>query len=216
MSTHESADAAPVDSRITENAAEPRNAATGKKVVRRVVLVGLLAVAVLTAINGSYVFLVLAGVVVILFGTAIGFAFLISRRRSGSGGLLWTGLVSFDENDFDDTNRFPDIHRSRRSSTGRQGLTGGRMRIKKSGVYWDAGSVLTPGGQLHGSVIIPWPSVESVDVSDIPYKSDVLGGAIRIYFAGGDQHLYGEFLGSRKGLMHGLLRSPLGSNEQVK
>ena len=216
MTTHESEDAAAARGRITENGAEPRDARTGKRAARRIVLVVLLAVAILTAISGSYLLLVLTGLIIVLFGTATGFAFLISRRRDGSGGLLWTGLVSFDENDFGDTERFPDLRRSRGRSAGRKGLTGGRLRVKKSGVYWEAGSILTPGGQLHGSFIIPWPTIASVDVSDIPNNFNALGGAIRFYFSGEDQHIYGEYLGSRMGLMHGLLQSPLGSNEQVK
>jgi len=210
MSIHGSAAAAHSGSRITEDAAEPRTLASGKKVMRRVVLVGLLTIGILSGINGGYALPVLAGVVVVLLGPATGFAFFISRRRSGSDGLLWTGLVSFDENDFGDTARFPDVFRKRTRHVGREALTGGRLRIKKGGVFWDAGSFLTPGGQLHGSFIIPWPTIEHIDVSDIPYHRKGFGGAIRIYFTSGDQHLYGEFFGSRKGLMYGLLQSPVG------
>ena len=173
-------------------------------------MAGLLAATSLTATRGNYAFLILVGVIVALLGTVAGLAFLNSRIRSGPEDIFWTGLVSFDEDDFGETARFPNLYRSRKQSAGRQGLTGGRLRIEKGGIYWKAGSLLTPGGQIHGSFIIPWPTVKSVDVSDIPYKSKVLGGAIRVYFTSGDQHLYGELLGSRKGLMHGLLQSPLG------
>ena len=109
----------------------------------------------LTAINGSYVVLILAGAIVVLFGMVAGMAFLISRSRSGSGELLWTGFVSFDEDNFGDTGRFPDLYRSRKRSAGRQGLTGGRLRIKKSGIYWKTGSVLTPGGKSMGRSSFP-------------------------------------------------------------
>jgi hypothetical protein len=189
---------------------------SGKMTIRRVALLVLLALLILPAVNGRYLLPVIAAVLILLLGTATGFAFFISRRRSGANGLFWTGLVSFDENDFGDDARFPDVFRTSKRSVGRQGLTGGRLRMKKSGVFWQAGSILTPGGQLHGSFIIPWPTIDHVDVSDIPNKSDSLGGAIRIYFARGEAHIYGEFLGSRKGLMQGLLNSPLGPKRQIR
>jgi hypothetical protein len=204
---------------ITEHSNAPGDVSAFRKQLRLLVAVGLLALAILLAMSGSYALLVVFGVLLVVFGLVVVRAFSLSRPRDGSSGLYWKGLVSFNEEAFPitaggeafrDESKFPDILRIEKRSVGRQGLTGGHLRLKRDGIHWKAGSILTPGGQLHGEFFLPWSAVRSVDVSDIPYKSESLGAALRIYFPGSDDDLYGELLGSRKGLLHGLRMSPLG------
>ena len=123
---------------------------------------------------------------------------------------FWTGRVSFDEDSFEDKSRFPDITRTIKLNLGRKGLTGGRLRIESGGIHWNAGSLLTPHGQLHGSFLLPWKIIEGVEANRMPHRLPV-GGSLLISLAG-SQHLYGEFLGSRRRLLEAIKRSPLGSD----
>jgi hypothetical protein len=121
---------------------------------------------------------------------------------------LWSGLVSFDENDLADKSRFPHIRRGTYKSPGKvKGLTGGRLRLLSEGMHWKAGSILTPGGQLHGSFQLPWAVVIGIDIDDIPFNANFLGGSVLVHLQGGP-HVYGEFLGSRKQLQHAIDMSP--------
>ena len=138
-------------------------------------------------------------------------SYFTSRARHGENGLLWRGHIAFDEDDFDDRVLFPSITRTPRPGLGRQGLSGGMLELRTDGMHWRAGSLLTPGCELSGSFFLPWTKIVSVDIGDIPMKVRFLGGAITIYVDGDSEELYGEFLGSRKGLLHALLRSPLGA-----
>jgi hypothetical protein len=123
---------------------------------------------------------------------------------------FWSGLVSFDEDDFADRSRFPHIQRSTYKSFGKmKGLTGGRLQLLSDGMHWKAGSILTPGGQLHGSFYLPWSDVVCIEVNDIPVNANFLGGSLSVHLQGGP-HLYGEFLGSRKHLKRAIAACPLG------
>ena len=121
---------------------------------------------------------------------------------------FWAGFVSFDEDGFEDKSRFPDITRTVKLSLGRKGLTGGRLRIESDGIHWNAGSLLTIHGQLHGSFLLPWKIIEGFEANRMPYQLPV-GGSLLISLTG-SQHLYGEFLGSRRRLLEAIKRMPIG------
>jgi hypothetical protein len=122
---------------------------------------------------------------------------------------LWSGRVSFDEDGFADRSRFPDIQRSAYKAPGKvKGLTGGRLRLQSDGIHWKAGSIMTPGGQLHGTFFLPWTAVIGIDVNDIPHNANFLGGSVLLHLHGGP-HLYGEFLGSQKRFKHAIDTSPI-------
>lgn len=84
--------------------------------------------------------------------------------------MIWKGKVSFEENDFQDRSRSPDIVRTFKPSVGRKGLTGGELRMQSDGVFWKAGSVFTPGGQLHGSFHLPWSVIVGLQANRISYE----------------------------------------------
>jgi hypothetical protein len=119
---------------------------------------------------------------------------------------LWSGYVAFDEGDFEDRSRFPDITRTDKPSRGRKGLTGGRLHMEADGLHWKAGSLRTPGSQLDGTFYLPWSVIESFQVARIPYTLPV-GGAVTISLQGGS-HLYGEYQGSQKRLIRAIKESP--------
>jgi hypothetical protein len=122
-----------------------------------------------------------------------------------------SGFVSFDEDDFLDKSRFPHIQRLATKSVGRKGLTGGRLRLESDGIHWKAGSIITPGGQLHGSFLLRWNVVVGIEVNDIPHNANFLGGSVLVHLQGGS-HLYGEFLGSQKRLKQAIEASPVGKS----
>jgi hypothetical protein len=82
--------------------------------------------------------------------------------------------------------------------------------MRAEGVEWRAGSIATPRREISGVFFLPWTSIRCVDVGDIPGKSRLLGGSLRLIVDHDQSELYGEFLGSRRGLLAGLRRSPLG------
>jgi hypothetical protein len=122
---------------------------------------------------------------------------------------LWSGFVSFAEDDFPDESRFPHIQRLPTRSRGRKGLTGGRLFLQSDGMHWKAGSILTPGAQLHGTFYLPWNVVASIEVKKIPFNANFLGRALLVHLHIGP-HLYGEFLGSQKRLRKAIEASPVG------
>jgi hypothetical protein len=67
---------------------------------------------------------------------------------------------------------------------------------------------MTPGAQLHGSFSLPWNLIEGIEANRIPHQLPV-GGSLTINLTGG-QHLYGEFLGSRRRLLEAIKRMPIG------
>lgn len=94
-----------------------------------------------------------------------------------------------------------------KSSLGRKGLTGGKLRIETSGIHWDAGSVLTPGGQLYGSFHLPWDAVTGMEANRITFELPV-GGSLVIRLSSGHE-IRGEFLGSLKHLREAISSSPV-------
>jgi hypothetical protein len=123
---------------------------------------------------------------------------------AGEGHHLWSGLVSFDEDGFADRSQFSDITRKVRPKRGRKGLTGGRLQMRSDGLHWKAGSMLTPGGQLHEPSFLPCSVIPSMEANRIPYELPI-GGALLMHLQGGP-HLYGEFLGSRSRLLDAINR----------
>jgi hypothetical protein len=172
-------------------------------------MVGVLALFIYWAIGDVVEVLIIVGSLAVAVSVLAARAFVVSRRRDGVDGLYWRGHVGFVEDDFEDKSLFPNIRRTASSSFGRQGLSGGRLEIRTDGLAWDAGSVLTPRCELSGSFRLPWEAVEGADVSDIPMKSRLLGGALTFFLSGGGE-IQGEFLGSRRTLLDALRRSPLG------
>ena len=92
---------------------------------------------------------------------------------------------------------------------GRQGLSGGQLDVRADGMHWRAGSLATPRCEISGTFFLPWSSIRSVDVGYIPGKLRLLGGSVRFIVANDSSELYGEFLGSRRALLHGLQRTRL-------
>jgi hypothetical protein len=121
--------------------------------------------------------------------------------------IFWKGRVLFDENHFQDRSRFPDITRTVRAGVGRQELTGGELRMQSDGIVWTAGSLFTPGGQLHGSFHLPWSVIVGMEANRMAYKLPV-GGSLVIHLSGGP-HLYGEFMGSLKRLREAIAKCPI-------
>ena len=138
-----------------------------------------------------------------------------AERRVRSDGMsveqLWSGQVGFDEDGFADKSRFPDISRTVKPSRGRKGLTGGKLRIEQDGLHWKAGSWTSPGGQIHGTFLLPWSVITCIEVGRVEHNLPV-GGTFIIHLQGGP-HLYGEFLGSMKRLREAVSRSPIGPGE---
>jgi hypothetical protein len=154
----------------------------------------------------------------ILTAAAIGcivliFVFVVSRPRRGTSGFHWRGKVAFHDDSFGDLNRFPDLQRTaRRHRSGRSDLTGGRLEIGADGLHWRAGSLLTPKSEISGEFFVPWVDIDNVDVSDLPFKINTLGGALCITLTGEATALLGEFLGSRRALLAALRATPLGTS----
>jgi len=194
--------------RITEHAAAP--AGLTRKQVAQKWAWGLAAIGggvyYLLASGNTFVVAAVPGVLVALI--ALWVRFVTRRRRRGD--LYWTGLVSFVDDDFDDRDVFPFITRKRRRGFGRTGLSGGKLKVEAGGLSWLGGSLATPGCQISGSFFLPWSRILSVDIGDVPGKLNAIGGYVRFTVAGDASELYGEFLGSRRALLEGLRRSPLG------
>ena len=199
--------------RITEHAAPREDVSALRKQMTTFVACGVIVLLVIALLRGDVAPFLVVGAIVLALGALIGIEFWQSRRRHGRGGTMWVGSVAFDEADFDDKARFPDViakSRSKRSQIGRLGLSGGHLQIERGGIRWTAGSLLTPGSLLGGWFFLPWESIRSVDVCDIPFKVRWIRCGIRIYIGDEGQHLYGELLGSRRMLLGALRDSPLG------
>jgi hypothetical protein len=195
-------------SRITEHSASRRDVSWTNRQALKIVGPVLLAWLVFLGVTGDYVIFAIFGVLALLFAAAIGRYFFMSRHRH-SEQLYWRGHVSFSEDDFDNRNLFPLITRTQRPSVGRQGLTGGRLEIRRDGLHWRTGTWTTPRSQLSGEFSLPWSVVDSVDVSDIPLKIRFLGGAVTFSIQEDDEELYGEFIGTRSSLLDAFHRTPL-------
>lgn len=200
-------------SRITEHSADPRTQSRLHRQISKLITVGIAVLLVYWAIRGARVVIFIVAFVALLAVIPITHAFVIGRKRHGRDGLLWRGLVSFIEDDFDDRSLFPDIRRTPSSSIGRRGLSGGHLEIRSDGLSWEAGSLLTPRCELSGSFRLPWEEIETADVSDIPMKLRILGGAITFGLTDGSE-IQGEFLGPRTALLQGLRLSPLSQPRQ--
>ncbi len=198
---------------MTEHAAPKEDVSAFRKQMTTLIAGGVVFLLVIALLRGDVAPFLVVGAIALVASALIGVEFWRSRRRHGRDGIWWIGSVGFDEADFDDRSRFPDVihlSRSKRSQIGRLGISGGRLQIEDEGIRWTAGSLLTPRSLLGGSFFLPWHSIRSVDVSDIPFKVRWLGGGIRIYVGDKGQHLYGELLGSRRALLGALRDSPLG------
>ena len=189
--------------------ASPRVLPRSQVVVRWLTAVAALGLGFYYLVSSGAAALIVTAVLLCVLGGAIGWAFVVSRRRP-QGSLYWRGFVSFDEDDFQDRNTFPYIIRTPRKSLGRQGLSGGKLELRAEGLEWRARSIATPRCEISGAFFLPWTSIRRADVGDIPGKSRLLGGSVRFIVDHDQSELYGEFLGSRRGLLGGLFRSPLG------
>jgi hypothetical protein len=194
--------------RITEHAAPPRGLSATQVAQKWAVGLAAIGAASYLVLMSRSAFAVVAVPGVPIGLIAVWVRFVTRRRRQGD--LYWTGFVSFVVDDFDNTKLFPDITRTRRMGLGRRGLSGGRLEVEARGLAWRAGSLATPRCEISGTFFLPWSRILSVDIGDLPGKFNAIGGYVRFTVAGDASELYGEFLGSRRALLEGLRRTPLG------
>lgn len=147
--------------------------------------------------------------IVVIIPVVFAVIFVVGRRRAHESDAYWTGQIGFSEDGFGNSELFPGIVRTTRSALGRQGLSGGRLYIREDGVYWIAGSWMTPRCEISGRFHLAWSDVETADVSRIPFKANFLGGGLTLEITNGRGELYGEFLGSRRDMLIALIKTPL-------
>jgi hypothetical protein len=126
---------------------------------------------------------------------------------------LWNGSVSFHREQLDNATAFPDVRvhplgrmakafvslGAGRAPNVDMDLAGGKLEMRADGFAWRAGSALTPFGKTSGTLFIPWSEIEAIEVRDIPFKANALGGNLAIVLADG-VNLTGEFMGSQTAL----------------
>jgi hypothetical protein len=200
--------------KITEHAARPDDVRAFRRLLGTELAVLVIVVLTLIAVSGSTATWVFIAALVVVLLALVG----LRLARAGLGrrhaGAAWEGIVLFDEQDFEDPSLYDALVRRDTGPwprLGRKGLTGGRLSIGPSGLSWTSGGVLSPAGRVRGSFFVPFDSIVSIDVSDIPLRTRWLDAAVRIYLNDSSHHLYGELSGSRRALLAALRASPLGS-----
>lgn len=85
-------------------------------------------------------------------------------------------------------------------------LAGGRLEVRRDGIRWSGGSVLTPFGRTSGEFVLPWSQIQSATVVDVPGTASGLGGNLTIEMIPSGK-LDGEFPGSQAKLRQALQRA---------
>jgi hypothetical protein len=84
--------------------------------------------------------------------------------------------------------------------TSSRDLAGGTFEVTTDGIRWEAGSWLTPGAKVRGAFRLSWAEIRSIQVEQIPFKINALGGELVIVMEDGGRTIRGEFVGSRSAL----------------
>ena len=200
-------------SHVTEHRLPRRRPTPGRVATRWIIAAALLVWLVYEGVTGNPALFGLIGFVLLGVVGVLVLGSTYSRIRFHDGQFHGHLLVSFHEDSLPGPEVFPDLRvvpRRESSQLGRQGLSGGKLRIQDEGLSWHAGSLFTLSQRIEGSFFIPWSWIKLVDVGDVPMKLRLLGGALAIQLNEGRGTLDGEFLGSHKHILEVLRRSPLG------
>jgi len=199
-----------------DQAFAPSNETTGRwRTRQRALLVSVALIGIVTivrAITDPTASVVVGATVFVMIAWILGYTF---YRRSPSHlpqGSWWAGSGSLSLMALREAGLAGDIHvkserRMRFWTQGRE-VVGGRLEVLPEGLRLQMRFLSRMIG-VTGSVLIPWASVEDIQVGDVPGKVNRgLGGGFAVTLKTGGV-LDGQFLGPRPALLAALKQSPL-------